>query len=108
MTRSSTRWSVNRISLATLSALSAFQASALGFDCKNVIDDKVTWNLEPLGGLHTVYHSYILEGTTTNWTFSLNLCNSLARDETIDKDKQCPDGSRGSSPGQTDCEAMLT
>lgn len=79
--------------LSILAALPSTQASS-GFDCKRVVDDKVTWDLSPLGGPHTVHWNHTLPPTTHLWNFTLDICQPLKRTKDVPKNEECPTGTR--------------
>ncbi|KAF2665405.1 hypothetical protein BT63DRAFT_65119 [Microthyrium microscopicum] len=64
----------------------------LGWNCKDIMDAGVHWNLGKLGGKHSVSWQDIQEGqpTASNWTFSLNLCDNLGKEKDVDEKHQCP------------------
>ncbi|RAK78341.1 autophagy-related protein 27 [Aspergillus fijiensis CBS 313.89] len=56
--------------------------SALGnFNCKDIIVDKIKYDLSPLGGVHTLYNVVEKpeESATVNTTYVLNICSILGK-----------------------------
>jgi hypothetical protein len=65
-------------SLALVStALLPTLASAIGFDCGNILVDSVHFDLSKLGGVHEVVHVEEFENYTVNTTYVLNICTIL-------------------------------
>lgn len=59
------------------SALLPGLASASGFDCAHISADGIKYNLNPLGGVHSLYHVEESEGYVVNTTYVMNICNTL-------------------------------
>ena len=70
-------------------------AAAVGFDCAKVMDEGVHWNLEKLGGPHSVSWEYEEVPSLVNFTFTIDLCRPLLKDKNLDDDHQCPGSTRG-------------
>ena len=66
-------------------------AAKSSWDCQVTID-KVRFNLQALGGLHTLGVSHATPPTVTNTTYAVDLCAALPIDKEIDAAEQCPEG----------------
>jgi hypothetical protein len=66
-------------SLLFSSALFTSLASASGFDCKDIVVDKVKYDLSGLDGVHTIYHVEKTEAYVVNTTYVLNICKTLGK-----------------------------
>ena len=73
--------------------LLAPRSSAITFDCKNIKEDSVTWNLEKLGGLHQVSWVRPHANVVYNTTFKIDICKALVL-KNEDEKKHCGDGTR--------------
>ncbi|KAG9244367.1 autophagy protein-like protein Atg27 [Calycina marina] len=72
-----------------------FLATAQGLDCEHLRADKIGFNLKKLGGAHSVVHNVDHGGiSTTNTTYTLDICRPLGKVKSIPAEKQCPNGSR--------------
>lgn len=65
---------------ALLTLASLVPSSWATFDCKDIAAQKVHFNLEKLGGPHTVHWADdSIDGTMLNYNFTVDLCNTLKR-----------------------------
>jgi autophagy-related protein 27 len=82
------------IGAAALLATASTVFAGVGFDCKQVVANRVTWDLSPLGGPHSVHWVKETPPTVENTTFTINICKGLGRDKEEHKDNQCDHGTR--------------
>lgn len=80
--------------LVTVSALVAL-AQAVSFDCSRVVTDGVSFDLSKLTGPHSV--SWIEEQppSVSNTTFTIDICQPLRKDSSLNDKEQCETGTRG-------------
>ncbi|KAI1389204.1 autophagy-related protein 27 [Hypoxylon trugodes] len=64
------------------------------FRCNNVVAKGQPFNLEKLGGPHSVVTSRIIGETSHNTTYTVDICRPLKKKGDVKKDEQCPNGSR--------------
>jgi len=70
-------------------------ASAVTFDCADIVVKKVRFDISPLKGPHSVH--WLDDSTpamTSNYTFTLDICAPLQRTQGVDKKDECPHGTR--------------
>ncbi|KAI1492832.1 autophagy-related protein 27 [Biscogniauxia mediterranea] len=77
-----------------LSLLLAPLPAAAMFRCNHIVADKQQFNLEPLGGPHSVVMSYIQGDTAFNTTYTVDICRPLKKKGEVPKREQCKNGSR--------------
>ena len=77
--------------------LAAVPAGAAGIDCKQIRADGHTFNLNALGGPHSVVTSRWESSTEThfNTTYTIDICKPLKKGGKGDKKEECPNGTRG-------------
>ena len=80
----------------TLTLLASLRTAyaGIGFDCKNVVDDRVSWDLSPLGGVKTVHWIREEPPSITNLTFTIDICVPLKRLKDVPTAEQCDSGTR--------------
>lgn len=72
-----------------------FLAAAVGnIDCSYIRVDQIPFNLQELGGPRSVVHSVNEGPSFTNTTYTIDLCKPLGKAKHVDKDIQCPNGTR--------------
>jgi len=81
-------------SILTLLASLRVVYAGVGFDCKNVVDDRVKWDLSPLGGVKTVHRIQEETPSIKNLTFTIDICGPLKRRKDVPSAEQCPAGTR--------------
>ncbi|KAI1426290.1 autophagy-related protein 27 [Xylaria sp. FL1777] len=77
-----------------VSLLLAPLPAAAMFTCKHVVSDGQQFNLEKLGGPHSVVTSLVDGSRIFNTTYTVDICQALKRKGDVKKDDQCPTGSR--------------
>lgn len=70
-------------------------ANAVNLNCKDIVVDGQDYNLEKLGGPHSVHWIQEHPPSISNFTFTVDICQSLKPLKGVDKDDQCPQGTRG-------------
>ena len=71
-------------------------AASIGFDCSTLIRDGVEFNLKALEGPRSVVHNIDHDGiSSTNTTYTIDICRHLGKAKNVPKERQCPNGSRG-------------
>lgn len=80
-----------------LVSLLAAQASAVMLSCEHVRVDKQSFNLEKLGGPHSVVTTLREPPSHSNTTYTVDICKPLKRKgaDEVPKEEQCPTGTRG-------------
>ncbi|KAJ9667132.1 type II membrane protein [Coniosporium apollinis] len=81
----------------TLSALLALTSlvSAVTLDCADIVVDKQRFDLSPLKGPHSVHWlDDSSPSITSNYTFTIDICAPLQRTKGVDKEEECPHGTR--------------
>jgi len=74
-------------------------AASIGFDCGNLLKDKIDFDFSKLKGAHSVIDNVNHGGiSSTNTTYTIDICKHLGKVKNIPQDKQCPNGSRGRHP----------
>lgn len=83
-----------------LVSLLAAQASAVMLSCEHVRVDKQSFNLEKLGGPHSVVTTLREPPSHSNTTYTVDICKPLKRKgaDEVPKEEQCPNGTRGVFP----------
>ena len=74
-----------------------FSAAVGNIDCTRVVVNKIPFNLKELGGARSVVHSVDLGPSHTNTTYTIDICKPLGKAKDVNKDDQCPHGTRGRS-----------
>lgn len=69
-------------------------AASGGLDCTHVRADKIGFDLSKLGGPRSVVNSVANPASSRNTTYTIDICKPLKKVKNIDKDIQCPNGSR--------------
>ncbi|KAI2602317.1 autophagy-related protein 27 [Hypoxylon sp. NC1633] len=72
--------------------LAPLPASAM-FRCNQIVADKQRFDLNKLGGPHSVITSQIIDGDPHNTTYTVDICRPLKKDG-AKKQEQCPNGAR--------------
>lgn len=69
-------------------------------DCKKIVVDDHKFNLDKLGGPHSVVTTQwnAIAETHINTTYTLDICNTLKKSGDAPKSEQCPMGTRGEHP----------
>lgn len=69
-------------------------------DCNKIVVDDHKFNLEKLGGPHSVVTTQwnAIAETHINTTYTLDICNTLKKSGDAPKSEQCPMGTRGELP----------
>lgn len=70
-------------------------AIAVSLDCSDIRDDKTSWNLEELGGPHSLYTVNEHASKIRNTTFTFDICKPLVKTKGIPKDEDCPNHTWG-------------
>lgn len=78
-----------------LALLLAPLPAAAMLDCKHIRVDDVSFNLEALGGPHSVVTSQWHPPTYTNTSYTVDICAPLKRKGDVKKEEQCPSFTRG-------------
>ncbi|KAI0388801.1 autophagy-related protein 27 [Xylariaceae sp. FL0594] len=73
--------------------LAPLQVAAM-FRCNNIVADGQQYNLEKLGGPHSVVTSRVDGEILHNTTYTVDICQPLKRSNDVKKSDQCPSGSR--------------
>jgi hypothetical protein len=84
---------------AILSALLfPFLTEARGnIGCDNIVAGGKSWDLSGLGGPKSVHHTKG-DGEGPSWknvTYTVDICKPLRRSGKVDREKECPHGTRG-------------
>lgn len=78
-----------------LLTLPAVILAATSFDCSDLVQDNIHFNLKELGGPFVV-NNIIDDGISkTNQTFTIDLCRPLKKLSKLEAKYQCPSGTRG-------------
>ena len=73
-----------------------FLASSITIDCSNIITDDRKYDLDALKGPHTVQsYTKITPPSTSEITFTVDICELLGKDSSLKDKEQCPNGTRG-------------
>ena len=67
----------------------------VSIDCSDVRTDGTSWNLETLGGPHSLYTIDEYDSQIKNTTFTLDICQPLSKAKGGSKLGDCPNHSRG-------------
>jgi hypothetical protein len=78
-----------------LATLPSVIDATIGFDCSNVVHQKAKWNLKALEGPRAVH--WIRPGTpsSSNFTFTLDICKPLLRHKGVPAADECAGGTNG-------------
>jgi hypothetical protein len=81
---------------AILSALifPMLAAAAGNIDCSKVIVKESHFNLETLGGARSIMHGVEEGPSSTNTTYTIDICKPLGKAKHVDPEDQCPHGTR--------------
>ena len=81
---------------AILSALifPMLAAAAGNIDCSKVVVDKSHFNLETLGGARSIMHGVKEGSSSTNTTYTIDICKPLGKAKHVAPEDQCPHGTR--------------
>ena len=63
-------------------------------DCTHIIADDVSFDLSELGGPRSVVNNIANPASSLNTTYTIDICKPLKKVKNIDKNIQCPNGSR--------------
>lgn len=88
------RTSLRHLLWAVAAAATAPVASATALDCKKVVVDGQTFDFGKLAGPHTVVTTESKPPSYYNTTYTLDICAPLKRKDKVEKDFECPEGSR--------------
>ncbi len=80
---------------AFLAMLPALIDATPGFDCSNIVSQKVRWNLKELGGARSVHWIREEQPAIKNFTFTVDICRPLPRHKGVDAADECPGNTRG-------------
>jgi hypothetical protein len=70
-------------------------ASATGvYDCHLILQEGIKFDISELGGARSAVHNEILDLSTTNTTYTINVCRPLGKVKGNKAEEQCPNGSR--------------
>lgn len=69
-------------------------AATGGLDCTHVRADSIGFDLSKLGGPRSVVNNIFNPASSRNTTYTIDICKPLKKVKNIDKDIQCPNGSR--------------
>lgn len=69
--------------------------SSLTLDCGHVRAGGQSFNFKSLGGPRSTYHEDPTPPTTTNTTYTIDLCAQLQVVDGLKREQQCPRGTRG-------------
>lgn len=83
------------LAVSAVSILSALVSGSPGFDCSNIVAQKVRWNLKELGGPRMVEWVREVEPSQHNFTFTLDICKPLVKHKGVNPHDECPGNSRG-------------
>lgn len=81
--------------LLSLSSLPYLIQASLGFDCSNIVSQKVKWNLKPLEGPRAVHWDIPGTPASHNYTFTLDICKPLRKFKDLPGADQCAAQTRG-------------
>ena len=75
----------------------AARASAAVLSCGDISADGQSFNLEKLGGPHSVVTTLREPPSHSNTTYTLDICGPLKPKGEVPAGERCPDGTRGVS-----------
>lgn len=78
-----------------LALLGSFVSVSASFDCADVVNQRVKWNLKELGGPRTVHWVWDEEPSIHNFTFELDICKPIGRHKGVPAQNECAGGTRG-------------
>lgn len=81
-----------------LVSLLAAHASAVMLSCEHVRVDEQSFNLEKLGGPHSVVTTLREPPSHSNTSYTVDICKPLKRKGDVPAEEQCPSGTRGGFP----------
>lgn len=84
-----------KMQIRLLAALLAAHASAVMLNCDHVRVDKHDFNLEKLGGPHSVVTTLRQPPSHSNTSYTVDICKPLKRKGEVPKGEECPSGTRG-------------
>ncbi|KAG9233814.1 autophagy-related protein 27 [Amylocarpus encephaloides] len=67
---------------------------AYTLDCKHIQADGIGFNLEALGGPHSVQHTADLGPSQRNTTYTIDICKALTKKKGGNKNEECPNNTR--------------
>ncbi|KAL2020797.1 hypothetical protein VTK56DRAFT_7995 [Thermocarpiscus australiensis] len=96
MKRPSQWWGRSSFEAATLASLLLLAPPASGtlLSCDQLVVDGHRYDLQALGGPHTVVTHEYVRPTYHNTTYTLDICAPLRRKGDVPKEEQCPNGTR--------------
>ncbi|KAI1330613.1 autophagy-related protein 27 [Xylariaceae sp. FL0255] len=62
--------------------------------CNHIVSGDQRYDLEKLGGPHSVVMSHAIDNETWNTTYTVDICRPLKKKGNVKKQEQCPNGSR--------------
>lgn len=69
--------------------------TAFNLDCSDIRDDNQSWNLQDLGGPHSVKSIKSFPPVKVETTFTIDICRPLQVPKKVNKGEYCPNGTRG-------------
>ena len=81
-----------------LVSLLAAHASAATLTCSDIRVDDQTFDLEKLGGPHSVVTTLREPPSHSNTTYTVDVCSPLKPKGDVPAEERCPDGTRGVFP----------
>lgn len=81
--------------LAAASLFSSLVAATVNFDCRDIVSQKVQWDLGELAGPRMVHWVRDIEPATHNFTFTLDICKPLRKHVDTSPHNECPGNTRG-------------
>ncbi|SPO03976.1 related to autophagy protein Atg27 [Cephalotrichum gorgonifer] len=69
-------------------------ASAVMLNCEHIRVDKQSFNLQKLGGPHSVVTTLLEPPSHSNTSYTVDICQPLKRKGDVPKEEQCPNGTR--------------
>jgi hypothetical protein len=75
--------------------------------CENIRVDGFSFNLEKLGGPHSVVTTLREPPSYTNTTYTVDICKPLKKSGDAPKDEQCPNGTRGKNKNKKQEKGFL-
>jgi hypothetical protein len=79
---------------ALIAALPSVIDASVGFDCSNIVSQKARWNLSPLAGPRAVHWIRPGSPSTSNFTFTLDICKPLKRHKGVPAADECVGSTR--------------
>ena len=80
---------------ALLASLLFITPAGALLDCSNIVINSKKFNLDRLGGPHSVVTTLDTPPSVTNTSYTVDICHPLKRKGDIPKGEQCPGGTKG-------------